>query len=117
MNGGALIHVFLAENNPDPDALWKLTMKIAKDSLASYWAYTKDTIYCGRCDYVSGIDWKRMNLSTIADLDKIDCPQCGHKGVEVHSRITGYIQALNSSWNASKRQEWLDRARYAVGGF
>lgn len=115
MDGGALTHIFLAEHNPDPDALWKLTLRIARETLSSYWAYTKDVMYCRRCENVSGIDWRKLSMTSLSDLDAIACTHCGQKGVEIISRITGYMQVLNNSWNASKRQEWLDRARYALG--
>ncbi|MFW9976235.1 MAG: anaerobic ribonucleoside-triphosphate reductase [Candidatus Thorarchaeota archaeon] len=41
------------------------------------------------------------------------CPKCAFVGVEVFSRITGYLQAL-SSYNPAKKQEFLDRHRYSL---
>jgi anaerobic ribonucleoside-triphosphate reductase len=113
MDGGALTHIYLGEANPDPDALWKLNLKIANETLSAYWAFTKDIISCSRCGYQAGIDWRSARFATIEDLDKIPCPKCGFVGCDVISRITGYQQSLNS-WNKSKRQEFLDRHRYAL---
>ncbi|MBD3406597.1 MAG: anaerobic ribonucleoside-triphosphate reductase, partial [Candidatus Lokiarchaeota archaeon] len=58
MDGGALTHIFLGEANPDPDALWALTKKIAKDTLNSYFSFTKDVMQCPSCSYQAGIDWR-----------------------------------------------------------
>jgi ribonucleoside-triphosphate reductase len=114
MDGGALTHVYLGEANPDPDALWELTKKIATSTLTSYWAFTKDTLFCDRCNYQAGIDWRTTKLDSVDQLSKIVCPRCGHVGVEIFSRITGYIQGLNGSWNPSKKQEFIDRHRYML---
>jgi len=114
LDGGALTHVFLGEANPDPGALWELNMKIARDTLSAYWAFTKDCVICPRCSYQAGIDWRTTKFSSVEELDKIVCPRCGFVGVEVMSRITGYVQSL-SSWGSSKKQEFIDRHRYTLG--
>jgi len=111
MDGGALTHVYLGEANPDPDALWALTKKIARDTLSSYWAFTKDQLYCQKCNYQAGIDWRHTKFDSIHDLDNIPCPRCGYVGVEIYSRITGYLQGT-SVFNDSKKQEFIDRHRY-----
>jgi len=111
MDGGALTHVYLGEANPDPDALWELTKKIATDTLNSYWSFTKDVLQCPSCSYQAGIDWRSAKFASIEDLSRIPCPKCGYIGVEVFSRITGYLQSL-SSFNPAKKQEFLDRHRY-----
>ncbi|MFX1607100.1 MAG: anaerobic ribonucleoside-triphosphate reductase [Promethearchaeota archaeon] len=111
MDGGALTHIYLGEANPDPDALWELTKKIATQTLNSYWSFTKDVMLCPVCSYRAGIDWRTTRFESIDDLSRIPCKKCGHIGVEVFSRITGYLQAL-SSFNPAKKQEFLDRHRY-----
>ncbi|TXT57540.1 MAG: Anaerobic ribonucleoside-triphosphate reductase [Candidatus Thorarchaeota archaeon] len=113
MDGGALTHIFLGEANPDPDALWALTKKIAKGTLNSYFSFTKDVLQCPSCSYQAGIDWRTAKFGSIEDLSRIPCPRCGYIGVEVFSRVTGYVQSI-SSWNPSKKQEFLDRHRYGV---
>jgi anaerobic ribonucleoside-triphosphate reductase len=113
MDGGALTHIFLGESNPDPDALWAFTKIIARDTLAAYFSFTKDILACPSCFHQEGIDWKTAQFSSIDDLTKIPCPKCGYVGVDIISRITGYLQSL-SSWNESKRQEFLDRHRYMM---
>ncbi|MBD3407734.1 MAG: hypothetical protein GF411_16570, partial [Candidatus Lokiarchaeota archaeon] len=98
---------------PDPDALWALTKKIAKDTLNSYFSFTKDVMQCPSCSYQAGIDWRTTKFDSIEDLTRITCPRCGYVGVEVFSRVTGYVQGVQS-WNPSKKQEFLDRHRYGV---
>ncbi|MFW9892183.1 MAG: anaerobic ribonucleoside-triphosphate reductase [Candidatus Thorarchaeota archaeon] len=113
MDGGALTHIYLGEANPDPIALWELTKKIATDTLNSYWSFTKDVCVCGNCNYQTGIDWRTTSFTSIEELSRIACPKCGVVGMEVFSRITGYLQAL-SSFNPAKKQEFLDRHRYSL---
>jgi len=113
MDGGALTHIYLGEANPDPNALWELTKKIATETLNSYWSFTKDVLQCPRCTYQTGIDWRNTRFASIEDLSKIPCPKCGFVGVEVFSRITGYLQSL-SSFNPAKKPEFLDRHRYKL---
>ncbi len=115
LDGGALTHVYLGEANPDPNALWALTRKIAETTLNSYFAFTKDVILCPECAYQSSIDWRSTKFSSIEELENIPCPRCGHIGCDIFSRITGYVQSL-STWNQSKRQEFLDRHRYSLTG-
>lgn len=112
MDGGALTHIFLGEANPDPDALWELTKKIARTTLVAYFSFTKDVLYCEKCNYQAGIDWRTTKFNSVEDLDKIPCPRCGYVGVEVYSRITGYLQGVRSTWNPAKKQEFIDRHRY-----
>ncbi len=113
MDGGALTHVYLGEANPDPDALWELTKKIATETLNAYWSFTKDILICPSCSYQTGIDWRSARFASIEDLTRILCPKCGYVGVEVFSRITGYLQSVGS-FNPAKKQEFLDRHRYTL---
>ncbi len=71
------------------------------------------TFIISSCTYQTGIDWRNARFATIEDLSRIPCPKCGYIGVEVFSRVTGYLQALSSS-NPAKKQEFLDRDRYKL---
>ena len=44
LNGGNMFHVWLGEANPDPEALYKLTQRIATQTQIGYYAYTKDLL-------------------------------------------------------------------------
>jgi len=101
-NGGTILHVFLGEAYPDPEAVWKLTEHIATRTLTGYFTYTRDLTICKRCKMVySGLHSR--------------CPNCnaGDVDLEHWSRITGYYQEV-SGWNAGKKAELMDRHRHDV---
>jgi len=100
--GGAILHVWLGENHPSPDAMWNLTRRIATKTLTAYFTYTRDLTMCQRCaNVMPGL------LSS--------CTNCGATGddLEQWSRITGYYQRVRG-WNAGKKAELRDRHRYLV---
>lgn len=105
VQGGAMTHVFLGEKESNPESLLSMTKKISKNSLCSYFAFTKDISQCRKCSKVS-----------FGLVEK--CPHCGATGddVEWYSRITGYYTPIKHGWNKGKRAELNDRRRYSVGG-
>ncbi|PIU72757.1 anaerobic ribonucleoside-triphosphate reductase, partial [Candidatus Woesearchaeota archaeon CG06_land_8_20_14_3_00_33_13] len=104
VQGGAISHIFLGENNPDPDALLKLTRRICSNTLTSYFAYTKDMTYCNSC---------KRTLSGVYEK----CPNCGASGDDIqwYSRVTGYYTPVKS-WNKGKLREFMDRHKYNLKG-
>lgn len=100
LNGGNMLHVWLGDASPDPEALFKLTKRIASQTHVGYYAYTKDLTICNNCGKVTSPIHKT-------------CPHCGSSEVEWWSRVTGYYQAV-SGWNWGKRAELKDRYRYIV---
>jgi ribonucleoside-triphosphate reductase len=106
MSGGNMFHIWLGEMNPDPEAMMRLTRKMATQTQIGYFAYTKDLTVCESCNVTSpGL--------------RDSCPNCSSSNVEWYSRITGYYQSVGKSggvagWNAAKRQELLDR--YKIKG-
>jgi len=100
LNGGNMLHVWLGEASPDPEALYKLTKRIATQTQVGYYAYTKDLTVCNNCGTVSPL------------MNKL-CPNCGSDNVEWWSRVTGYYQAV-SGWNEGKKRELQDRFRVVV---
>ena len=97
LNGGNMLHIWLGDANPDPEALYKLTKRITTQSNIGYYAYTKDLTVCSNCGKVT---------SPIRE----ECPNCKSPAVEWWSRVTGYYQAV-SGWNKGKRQELINRYR------
>ena len=97
LNGGNMFHVWLGEANPNSEALYKLTQRIATQTQIGYYAYTKDLTICNDCGMVTSPLHER-------------CPSCGSRNVEWWSRITGYYQAV-SGWNEAKKKELFDRYR------
>ncbi len=100
LNGGNMLHVWLAEASPDPEALYKLTKRIATQTQIGYYAYTRDLTICNDCGMVSPL------------INRV-CPNCGSANVEWWSRVTGYYQAV-SGWNEAKKRELQDRYRIAL---
>jgi ribonucleoside-triphosphate reductase len=97
LNGGNMFHVWLGDNSPDSEALYKLTKRIATQTNVGYYAYTKDLTICNNCGKVTSPIYEQ-------------CPHCGSSQVEWWSRVTGYYQAV-SGWNEGKKKELMDRHR------
>jgi ribonucleoside-triphosphate reductase len=100
LNGGNMFHIWLGEASPDPEALYKLTKRVANQTQVGYYAFTKDLTICNNC-------------STVSPLMNKLCPNCSSDNVEWWSRVTGYYQAV-SGWNEGKKRELLDRYRIKV---
>ncbi|MCW3982308.1 MAG: anaerobic ribonucleoside-triphosphate reductase [Candidatus Bathyarchaeota archaeon] len=100
--GGAILHVWLGENNPSPESVWDFIRNIATESLAAYFAFTRDLTICRKCGSVEPNLQPKCKLCGATDND-----------LEHWSRITGYYQQLRG-WNAGKAQEFKDRHRYTV---
>jgi len=100
LSGGNIFHVWLGEAASDPEALYKLTQRIARNSQIGYFSYTKDLTICSHCQH-----------TTAGLLDA--CPNCGSKEVRWWSRITGYYTDV-TAWNEGKKQELKDRYRISV---
>ena len=100
LSGGNIFHIWLGEAYPDPEALFKLTKRIATQTQIGYFAYTKDLTICQQCFEVS------------AGINDV-CPSCGSPNVKYWSRVTGYYQEV-SGWNEAKKQELKERYRTRI---
>jgi ribonucleoside-triphosphate reductase len=100
LSGGNIFHAWIGESSSDPEALYKLTQRICRNSQIGYFSYTKDLTVCSAC------------ASTNAGMLK-SCPTCGSENVRYWSRITGYYTDV-TGWNEGKRQELMDRYRVTV---
>ncbi|WP_048810967.1 anaerobic ribonucleoside triphosphate reductase [Thermococcus gammatolerans] len=95
--GGVMMHIFLGEE-PDPEALAKLTKRLMRTELV-YWSYTPAITVCNACGYST------TGLYT-------HCPRCGSENVEVWSRIIGYYRPLKN-WNPFRKKEFWTRRHYS----
>ena len=95
--GGVMMHIFLGEE-PDPEALAKLTKRLMKTELV-YWSYTPAITVCNSCGYST------TGLYT-------HCPRCGSENVEIWSRIIGYYRPLRN-WNPFRKREFWTRRHYS----
>jgi len=100
LSGGNIFHAWVGESSSDPEALYKLTQRICRNSQIGYFSYTKDLTVCSQCQ------------STVAGMLN-NCPNCGSTNVRHWSRITGYYTDV-TGWNEGKRQELMDRYRVTV---
>jgi len=100
LSGGNIFHIFLGEEEPNPEAIMKLALKIAQSTDIGYFAFTRDFTVCLSCNRLSGGLQEK-------------CPHCNSTKIDYISRVTGYAQAV-SGWNESKKQELKDRKRYKV---
>lgn len=95
--GGVMMHIFLGEE-PDPEALAKLTRRLMRTELV-YWSYTPAITVCNKCGHST------TGLHT-------HCPRCGSEDVEVWSRIIGYYRPLKN-WNPFRKKEFWTRRHYS----
>jgi len=95
--GGVMMHIFLGEE-PDPEALAKLTRRLMRTELV-YWSYTPAVTVCNSCGYST------TGLHT-------HCPRCGSENVEIWSRIIGYYRPLKN-WNPFRKREFWRRRHYS----
>ena len=95
--GGVMMHIFLGEE-PDPEALAKLTKRLMRTELV-YWSYTPAVTVCKDCNYST------TGLHT-------HCPRCGSENVEIWSRIIGYYRPLKN-WNPFRKKEFWTRRHYS----
>jgi len=100
LSGGNIFHAWIGESASDPEALYKLTQRICRNSQIGYFSYTKDLTICSQCQ------------TTAAGM-LTKCPTCGSENVRWWSRITGYYTDV-TGWNEGKRQELMDRYRVTV---
>jgi len=97
--GGTVSHIFLGEENPDPDGCASIIKKICQNFRIPYVSLTPTYSICPAHGYIAGEHYK--------------CPQCG-KETEVYSRVVGYYRPVKS-WNVGKQAEFNDRKLYKVG--
>jgi len=98
--GGTVLHSFLGESAPDPEALAGLIKKITSKYKLPYISITPTFTICEEHGYLKGEHHK-----------------CPHEGciaiVNVYSRVVGYYRPV-SSWNDGKKSEYGDRRTYCL---
>jgi ribonucleoside-triphosphate reductase len=96
--GGTVLHMYLGEKNPDPNAVKQLVRKVAENYHLPYYTVTPTFSICPTHDYIAG--------------EHEFCPSCKTEGkttaCEVYSRVVGYLRPVNQ-WNKGKQREFHDR--------
>ncbi len=99
IEAGAITHVWLGEERPDPDSLANFVVKVFRNTHNDQIAFSPEFTTCVACERTS------RGLSET-------CPHCGSDEVEGITRITGYFTKV-SSWNKGKIGELHERRRTA----
>jgi anaerobic ribonucleoside-triphosphate reductase len=99
--GGTVLHVFLGEDSPSPEAAKKLIRKVAENYSLPYYTLTPTFSICPDHGYIAG--------------EHQTCPTCEAQkkttACEVYSRVVGYLRPV-SQWNRGKQQEFKDRKMF-----
>ncbi len=98
--GGVMMHIFLGEE-PDPEALARLTRRLTESTSLVYWSYTPAITVCPKCG------WSSVGMLR-------ECPRCGSE-TEIWSRIIGYYRPLKN-WNPARRKEFWTRKHISISG-
>ncbi|MBS3749503.1 MAG: ribonucleoside triphosphate reductase [Candidatus Thermoplasmatota archaeon] len=100
--GGTVLHIFLGEDAPNPDAVKQLVRKVAENYELPYYTITPTFSVCPEHGYIAG--------------EHEFCPKCEQDGettvCEVYSRVVGYLRPVNQ-WNKGKQREFTDRQTFA----
>ena len=97
IEAGAIIHAFVKENMPSPEAIYSLVEKTHKNTDCAQLVISPDFTICSSC-------------STTSHGLHEECPRCNNKEVSHMSRVVGYYSNIEN-WNKSKQVEHKDRAK------
>lgn len=100
IEAGALTHIWLGENKPDPKSISNFVIKTFKKTQNAQIAFSPEFTICNSCGRTDrGLHDK--------------CRYCNSTYVDGITRITGYFSKI-SSWNNGKRGELADRRRQII---
>ena len=91
--GGTVLHVFLGEAIPDPEAVKNFVRTTCTRYHLPYFTISPSFSICTEHGYLDG--------------EQQECPHCGAE-TEIYSRIVGYMRPINQ-WNKGKRAEFSKR--------
>ncbi len=96
--GGTVMHLFVGEALPDPEAVKSLVKKVFSEYRLPYLTLTPTFSICPHHGYLAG--------------NHARCPRCNAE-CEVYSRVVGYLRPINQ-WNQGKQVEWEARKMYSM---
>ncbi len=96
--GGTVLHTFLGEAAPDPQAVKNFVRTVCENYHLPYFTLTPSFSICRSHGYLAG--------------EVATCPTCNTE-TEVYSRVVGYMRPVKQ-WNESKRQEFTARSHFTV---
>jgi len=96
--GGTVLHLFLGERIPNPQAAKNLVKKVFENFHLPYVTLTPTFSICPNHGYLEG--------------EYFECPKCTIKQpCEVYSRVVGYLRPIQQ-WNFGKKEEFKRRREY-----
>ena len=96
--GGTVLHVFLGEAVPDPQAVKEFVNMVCHNYSLPYFTITPSFSICPEHGYING--------------EVSECPECQGK-TEIYSRVVGYLRPINQ-WNEGKQAEFSIRKRFSL---
>ena len=96
--GGTVLHVFLGEAVPDPQAVKEFVNMVCHNYSLPYFTITPSFSICPEHGYING--------------EVPECPECQGK-TEIYSRVVGYLRPINQ-WNEGKQAEFSIRKRFSL---
>ncbi len=97
--GGTVLHMFLGEAAPDPQAVKAFVRCVCNGYRLPYFTLTPTFSICPEHGYLRG--------------EMRSCPDCGTE-TEIYSRVVGYLRPVGQ-WNAGKQAEFSMRSTYTIG--
>jgi anaerobic ribonucleoside-triphosphate reductase len=103
IESGAIIHAFVGEEQPTPEAIAQLIENVFRRTQSAQVTISPEFTYCENCNH---------NMRGLVDK----CVRCGSGNVVGETRVVGYFSKVQN-WNKSKRYGELvsrHRGRYSV---
>lgn len=103
IESGAIIHAFVGEEKPEPNAIAELMKNVFLRTQSAQVTVSPEFTYCNHCGFQT-----RGLLET--------CPECGSSDVVGETRVVGYFSKIQN-WNKSKRYGELvarQRGMYSI---
>jgi anaerobic ribonucleoside-triphosphate reductase len=100
IESGAIIHAFVGEEKPSPEAIYTLVENVYRNTQSAQITISPEFTICKKC---------RTTHRGMHDT----CPGCGNndsESITTMSRIVGYF-SQHKNWNASKLEEGVDRRK------
>lgn len=91
--GGTVVHAFLGEAVPDPQAVKSFVRTVCENYRLPYFTLSPSFSICTNHGYLNG--------------ETPTCPNCGEE-TEIYSRVVGYMRPVGQ-WNKGKRAEFEQR--------
>lgn len=96
--GGTVLHLFLGEAVPDPDAVKNFVRTVCAHYHLPYFTLSPSFSICPIHGYLNG------------EMER--CPHCGGEA-EIYSRVVGYMRPIEQ-WNQGKRSEFHQRHHFQM---